>query len=347
LKNIWYNIIRVYVKIGLFFTLKKLTVHGLENVPKKGAILFVANHQNALIDAILIPTTTNRNIHFLTRASAFKNKLAASILKTLNLIPVYRLRDGKNNMQKNIVVFEQCFEFLKKEKAIQIFVEGEHHQQRRVISLKKGFARIILGTLQKYPTLNIQIVPVGINYDHHLKFPCSASIYYGKPINANSYFNLENPDYTFKTIIKDIRNSLKNLTLHIDDTKNYDTILEKLNAARVDFLNPIKANKLLKNIENLKPKKTNHYPNWFAPIHVITKINSFFPLLIWKNLKPKIQDVIFTNTYRFALICTIFPFFYLLQATVVYALFNLKYAIFYLGTCILLGLITNKTMPIN
>ena len=48
--------------------------------------------------------------------------------------------------------------------------------------------------LLKYPDLNIQIVPVGINYDSHLNFPSSVSIYYGKPILANSYFNVENPD---------------------------------------------------------------------------------------------------------------------------------------------------------
>jgi 1-acyl-sn-glycerol-3-phosphate acyltransferase len=75
------------VKIGLFFTLKKIEVHGTKNIPKKGAVLFVANHQNALLDAILIPTTNSRNIHFLTRASAFKNKLADKVLRSLNMVP--------------------------------------------------------------------------------------------------------------------------------------------------------------------------------------------------------------------------------------------------------------------
>ena len=62
---IWYEIMRVYVRIGLYFLHKKITVHGVENIPKKGAVLFIPNHQNALIDAVLIPTTNKRNIHFL------------------------------------------------------------------------------------------------------------------------------------------------------------------------------------------------------------------------------------------------------------------------------------------
>lgn len=67
------------------------------------------------------------------------------------MIPVYRIRDGVNTIQKNHEIFEQCYEYLKKEKAIEIFAEGEHHLERRIIPLKKGFARIIEGTLKKIP----------------------------------------------------------------------------------------------------------------------------------------------------------------------------------------------------
>jgi len=78
---------RAYMKIGLFFLQKKITVHGTENIPKKGALLFIPNHQNALIDALLIPTTNKRNIHFLSRAAVFKNKNVAKFLSTLNMLP--------------------------------------------------------------------------------------------------------------------------------------------------------------------------------------------------------------------------------------------------------------------
>ena len=335
------------MKIGLFFTLKKITVFGKENIPKKGAVLFVGNHQNALIDAILIPTTNNRNIHFLTRASAFKNKLANKLLRSLNMIPVYRLRDGKQSMLKNIQVFEQCFEFLKNEKAVEIFAEGEHHLLRRIIPLKKGFARIILGTLQKYPDLEIQIVPVGINYDKHLEYPCSTSIYYGAPIRANDFFNIENPDYTFKDIIKEVKNSLEELTLHIEDTKNYDEILSKLEAVKVDYLNPIKANKIVETINYQTLSFSKDSINWFQPLHFLAKLNSVFPLLIWYYLKPKIKDKIFTNTFRFALITTIFPLFYLIQSFIIYVFFNLNYALLYVSTCIILGIISTKTMRVS
>ena len=341
LKNLWYNIVKYIVKTGLFFTHKKIKIYGKENIPKEGALIFIGNHQNALLDAILIPTTTSRNIHFLTRASAFKNKLADKILRTINMIPVYRLRDGKNSIEKNIAIF------LKNKKAIQIFAEGEHHQFRRILPLKKGFARIIIGTLQKYPDLDIKIVPVGINYDSHLNFPSSVSVYYGKPILANPYFNLEKPDISYKAIINKVATELQQLTTHIEDLEKHDEILEKLTALNVDFLDPFETNNTIKNIDNTNPKKVKKQKiNWFAPIHVFARINSFFPLLIWKYLQPKINDIIFTNTYRFALILTVFPIFYLIQSGIIAAIFNYKYGLIYLAICIITGIITTKTATV-
>ena len=349
MRNLWYKIVRIYVKIGLFFLFKKVSVYGEDNIPKKGAVIFIGNHQNALIDALLIPTTNSRDIHFLTRASAFKIGIVNKILRSLNMIPVFRIRDGIRTIEKNVDVFEQCIEILKQEKGIQIFAEGDHHLERRIRPFKKGFARIILGTLQKYPDLTIYIVPVGINYDSHLNFPSSTSVYYGKPILANKFIDIKNPDLKFKEITNQVLTALKNLTLHVEDLDNYDEIIGKLKALNVDYLNPLEANKLLENLETI-PSATYRKKdkiNWFAPLHLLAKLNSIFPLLIWKYIKPNIQDVVFTNTYRFALIATLFPLFYLIQAGIVYYIFDLKFAIIYLLSSSILGIISTKTITVS
>jgi len=106
---------------------------------------------------------------------------------------------------------------------------------------------------------------------------------------------------------------------------------------------------MLANIDSLpntkKVKKTT--TNWLAPIHFITKLNSIFPLLIWRKLKRGITDILFMNTFRFGLIATIFPLFYLLQSTVINYFFGFNYAVIYLITCILLAVISKKTMKVN
>lgn len=349
MRNLWYKTVRIYVKIGLFFLFKRISVNGQKNIPKKGALVFIGNHQNALIDAILVPTTNNRNIHFLTRASAFKIVFVSKILRSLNMIPIFRIRDGVHTMEKNFEVFEHCIEILKQEKALQIFAEGEHHLERKIVPLKNGFARIILGTLQKYPNLNIYIVPVGINYDSHLNFPSSVSLFYGKPILANQFIDVKNPDLKFKEITNQVFSALKKLTLHVGDSNNYDEIIGKLEAFGVDYLDPIEANKLAENIENIPSSsgRKKEKINWFAPIHLLAKLNSIFPLSVWKYIKPKIHDIVFTNTYRFALITTLFPLFYLIQTIIIYIIFDLKVAVIYLFTSILLGIISSKTITVS
>ncbi len=234
--------------------MKKITVYGKENIPNKGAVLFIANHQNALIDAMLIPTTTTRKMHFLARASAFVSTFVSKLLNSINMIPVYRIRDGVNTIEKNVETFKQCFEILKNEGSIEIFAEGEHHYGRRIIPLKKGFARIILGTLQKYPDLKIQIIPIGINFDSHFDFPSSVSVYYGEPIHANKHINTENPDIRFSEIVKQVLTALKKLTLHIEDSTNYDEIIRILENNNVDYLDPFKANNMVENIAKLSTK---------------------------------------------------------------------------------------------
>jgi 1-acyl-sn-glycerol-3-phosphate acyltransferase len=339
---------RIFLKLGLFFYYKKITVIGKKNIPKKGAVLFIANHQNALIDAILIPTTTKRKIHFLTRASAFNGKLITSFLKSLNMIPVYRIRDGIGTIEKNTAIFKQCFEILKDGEAIEVFAEGAHHLKRQIMPLKKGFARIILGTLQKYPDLQIQIVPIGLNYDSHLNFPSSVSIHYGKPILANNYISIENTDIRFSKIITKVTAALKELTLHIED-ENYEETIFKLNSLNVDYTKPMETKKIADSIESYPIKKSikKRAFNWFTLIHLFAKINSIFPLLIWRKIKPSITDIVFTNTYRFAIITTVIPLFYLIQTSIVYYFFNAKYAVLYFICSIILGILTTKTMRIN
>jgi 1-acyl-sn-glycerol-3-phosphate acyltransferase len=326
-----------------------MTVYGKENIPDKGAVLFIGNHENGLIDSILIPLTTKRVMYFLSRASAFKNALVSKLLYSLNMIPIFRIRDGVNTIEKNKDTFEQCYEILNNGGAIEIFAEGEHHLDRRVLPLKKGFARIILGTLQKYPETEIQIVPVGINYDSRINFPMSVSIYYGEPISANQYFDLDNVDEKFTEIMNKMSSVLQELTLHIEDMANYDAIIQQLEKHNVNYLDPFEANALLKNIDSLSKNPVSKIKqiNWFAPLHILAKINSIIPLLIWRYLKGRIKEIIFTNTFRFVVITALFPIIYIIQAAVVYSIFNLKYAVSYLLISIVLGLISTKTMTVN
>ena len=49
----------------------KPTVKGTENIPEKGAIIFVGNHKHAF-DPIMVMSNTNRIVHYMAKETLFK-----------------------------------------------------------------------------------------------------------------------------------------------------------------------------------------------------------------------------------------------------------------------------------
>ncbi|MEN8124163.1 MAG: lysophospholipid acyltransferase family protein [Bacteroidota bacterium] len=340
MKFIWHRIIKLYLQIGFFFYFKKINVFGRENIPKNKGILFVAPHQNSLIDTLLIAITNNRETYFLSRAQAFKNSFIKALLSTINMLPIYRIRDGIETIPKNHDVFEQCYEILKNKKAILIFPEGNQNLQRRIRTLSKGFTRIVFGTLEKYPNNEIIIVPIGLNYSDPTSYASKVNIYYGKPFTANEYW--ENYDkYKSVNELKDkVSKQLKLLTTHIEDANKHDEIVKYFN--RDEFLYPIKVNEKLKNLDDLSPVKPSQKKG-FNLLLLIVKINSFFPFLIWKYVKPKIDEIEFIATFKYVIGITAFPIFYLIQSLIFAAIFNITIGLCYFLLSVLSVLILTKT----
>jgi 1-acyl-sn-glycerol-3-phosphate acyltransferase len=340
-----YTFLKYFIKLGLLFYHKKIKVVGLENIPKKGALLFISNHPNALLDPLLIVTNNVRDIHFLARASAFKNKLVAKFLMSIKMIPIYRKRDGVNTIEKNKNTFSKSVEIMNSEKALFIAAEGSHNIQRRVREFKKGYVHIILDTFKKHPELDIQIVPIGLNYDSVLNYPSSVSIYYGKPISAKKHYNKNDIVATTKNLLEVVRNSMKILTNHIGIEENYDSIVTKLNSLNVDYLNPIETNKIINNLEDYTEGKSEKEKRK-SILYYLFVLNSLIPWYIWKKIEKSITEIEFISTFRFAIGVTLFPIFYILQSVLMNHIFDEKIAIIYFISSIVLGLILTKTSKV-
>lgn len=347
MEPILYTILKNYIRLGLFFYHKKIKIIGLENIPKKGAILFISNHPNALIDPLLIATKNVRSIHFLSRASAFKNKLVSKFLKTIQMIPIYRKRDGLNTIAKNESTFRKSVEIMHAKKTIFIAAEGSHNVQRRVRELKKGFVHIILDTLKEHPELDIQIVPIGLNYDSVLNYPSSASVYYGKPISVKKYYDKNDDMSSTNNLLKVVRDRMKSLTNHIDDEENYAEIITKLDALNVDYLNPIEINKIIENLDSYSVDTKKHSSKKRKGLlYYLFVLNSLIPWIVWKKIEKSITEIEFISTFRFAIGVTLFPLFYIIQSLIINFFFGGKMAILYFIFSILLGLLLTKTSKI-
>ena len=342
MRKLWLHTVKMYISIGLFFYYKKITVVKESSIPKNKPLLFLSNHQNALMDALLIATTSGRFSYFLTRASFFKKTMVSKLLHSVNMLPVYRVRDGWSTISKNNFIFKTCTEKLKANQAVALFPEGNHHINRTVRPLSKGFTRIIFEALSTYPDLDLQMVPIGINYKEGTTYGDSVSLYYGTPIPAKSMVsNFTNEEVI--TLRQTVQSKIKGLTTHIENDVYTETI-EKLNALNVDYLNPKAVNNCIetnfKQCET-KPKQTKNVIKLLFTGLLI--LNLFLPFVIWRYyIKPKIAEVEFIATFRFAIAITLVPLWLLIACTIIALNFSLFYGLAYVLVVLLIALLSVK-----
>lgn len=311
MKKLWYLFVKMYMRLGFAFYFKKVTVSGTQNIPKDKAILFVANHQNALIDPLLIGSRTPRELNFLTRADVFNKPLITALLSTVNMMPIYRIKDGMTSLSKNEVIFEKCRKILSNNGTLLIFPEGNHNIKRRLRVLSKGFTRIVYGTLEKYPEQEIVIIPIGINYSDAREFASSVHLIYGEPIPVNLKGEKEHLNGASATLKHEVSEAMKKLITHIEDLDNYDSIEKSFE--KEEFLDPTEVNKKIlegQYEQNMDSDETYDY-HMLSPL---IKANSFIPLIVWRKMYPKIDEVEFISTFRFTLGITLFPLVYIIQA---------------------------------
>ena len=340
MKLIWYLLVKIYTRIGFAFFYKKVEIHGLENVPKNTAVLFVANHQNALIDPLLLGAFLPRQLYFLTRADVFGRPVIRALLSSVNMLPIYRIRDGRDSLSKNEEVFQKCFQILNNKGTVLIFPEGNHNIQRRVRHLSKGFTRIVFGALDQYGDHELMVVPVGINYSNARNYASSVSLHIGEAIRANDYYQREQHTVSGAALTKSVRESLKKLITHIEDEENYDYLESCF--GEEEFLDPQRVNSKLEQPELLEPiaKETSTEFNLLQPL---VRANSLFPLLIWKYIKPKINEEEFIATYKFSVGVTAFPAFYAAQASVLGLIYGSSVGWTYFGLSLLIVYLLTKS----
>ena len=327
MKNLLYNLVKVYIKTGLYSYHKKIEVFGLENVPLDKPVLFLPNHQSALMDVLLIAVDCNRKPYFLTRADVFGKPLLNKLFTFFQMIPVYRIRDGRSSLSRNEEVFDRCSKILGQGKALVMFPEANHNLKRRVRPLSKGFTRIVFRTLQHHPNIDLQIVPVGLNYLEASDFPDSVAVYYGTPMNARSLFDEANIQESEKRTKTAVSNALKNLTTHIESEEDYESILSFLKYRKVSFLRPGKVNGQIEDYykEGRKTYRLSKPRNGFNIFKGLIALINFPIRLYWRFLmKPKVWEAEFTGTLRFATAQVGFTLYYFLLILFISLLINLK-----------------------
>lgn len=223
-----YTLAKIPVKTALRLNFRKLVFSGRkENVSKERPVIFAPNHRNALLDALMLVYAGYplKQVVFLARADIFKQKFIAWILRGMRIIPVFRIRDGKDNLEKNKDIFDSAARILRKGNPLALFPEAKHNPKQSLLPIQKAVPRIVLPTEASQAfKLNSQIVPVSIYYRDIFGLLSDAYITFGTPIEVSKYRETyeENPNLAANQLRQDLEKSLKSMVVNIWNDEFYD-----------------------------------------------------------------------------------------------------------------------------
>lgn len=168
----------------IFF--RRIEIEGLERFPASGPVLAVANHQNALVDAVLLVAALPRMPRFLAKSTLWKIPPLRPFLRMAQVIPVYRKQDEGVDTSKNQETFARCYEELRDGGMIAMFPEGISHHEPDLQPLKTGAARIALEAEERHGPLETKIVPVGLIWQDKGKFRSRVLVEIGQPFEPQA-----------------------------------------------------------------------------------------------------------------------------------------------------------------
>lgn len=184
-----YQSVRPITRMAFYVYFRKIYLSGAHRIPRNAPVILAANHPTGFTEPCIMACFLDRPLYFLVRGDFFVKPLYNYLLRSLHMLPVYRLRDGGyKKLKNNYSTFSACFEALHHGKPLMIFAEGNAKYEKRLRPLQKGTARIAFGTLEKYPELeDVYVVPVGVTYTDAHRFRSEVMVECGKPISVRQF----------------------------------------------------------------------------------------------------------------------------------------------------------------
>ena len=155
---------KIWVRLGLQLYCSKIVVDKTAMYRGNAPLILASNHPNSFLDALIIGAYYPRRFHFMARGDAFNKPWANRLLRSMNLIPVYRISEGRKRMSDNDASFAECADVLQNSGAVLIFSEGMCIHQTELLPLKKGTARIAYLCKEGRGVENLMVQPLALSY---------------------------------------------------------------------------------------------------------------------------------------------------------------------------------------
>jgi glycerol-3-phosphate O-acyltransferase/dihydroxyacetone phosphate acyltransferase len=188
-----YGSLRAAASVALDWYYAGVIVQGRERVPEQGPLLVVANHPNALVDALIVSTTVRRRVSLTAKATLFEHRVLAPLLHTLGIIPLRRAQDeraaarsGAPSVRRNTDAFRFITKALRDGGAVLVFPEGISHDDPALAPLKTGAARMALEARAE-GVRGLRLLPIGLVYEEKERPRSRVLVRVGDPVDVDAW----------------------------------------------------------------------------------------------------------------------------------------------------------------
>jgi MFS transporter, Spinster family, sphingosine-1-phosphate transporter len=186
------------------------TLTSSHNDELQGPTLLIANHPNALIDAVVVFCTSRQNLRLVGKSTLWNMAVLRPFLKLAGAVPVYRKIDaGEKLHEKALGLDSNDDAIIEVARALRrysfvIYPEGISHEGTQLATIRTGGARMLLTAaylsrnegLTDRGSADIDITrmgfrSVGLYFEQKWKFRSRAVVHYGRRFKLDEIFDSE------------------------------------------------------------------------------------------------------------------------------------------------------------
>ncbi len=200
------------IVVPLLRLLFRFEIHGVHNIPKKGAAIMASNHM-ALLDSAFVPGAIPRHVAFLGKEQLFagtslRARVVRGFMRTMGQLEIDR--SGGNASSSSL---GGGVDVLRAGKLLGIYPEGTRSPDGRLHRGRTGIARVLLDTPAPVIPVAIlgseRVLPRGAKV---LKLGARVIVVFGEPMDFSRYAGLTEDRFVLRSITDEIMHEIGRLS---------------------------------------------------------------------------------------------------------------------------------------
>lgn len=234
---ILYATLRAIGGIALRWFYREVEISGRDRLPVDAPVILVANHPNALVDALTIGHAVPRQVRLTAKGTFFEHPLIGPVFRAVGIIPLHRAREAAGvGANRNADAFRAILDALQLKRTVLIFPEGTTHSNPELVPLRTGAARLALSARDDRGIPGVQVVPVGLVFEDKSRPRSRVLVQFGEPLSVDAWLGgqASGAEPAVQRLTAEIDRRLRAVTLNFrthDEAANVQRIARLLSDA--------------------------------------------------------------------------------------------------------------------